>query len=262
MPSPSPARFPSGVTTDPIWGPLAQMGLPNPLFYHCFWDDFDITVASMWNRSTTNGGTAVNTPGDGGRLLFTTGIVSGNFEEIQLTSGGYTFTAGKKQFFLTRVQLADVLNTSLLAGLANTNSSPFTLTTDGLYFFHASGAADNLVLRHSLASVNTDIIIPTTAYTLANATDIDLGFYVDRMQDIYAFVGSQLVGYFPQSGTGPVSSSGVSILPVKGPVVGNDQQVRPLVFPAGILNITLAIASGSAGAKTMTTDFILASKER
>lgn len=261
MPSPTPARFPAGVSTDPVWGPLAQFGLPNRFSYHYFADDFDdsLAVASVWAKNGT--GTVVNTAGDGGLALFATTAVAAEFEQMQLSVGGFTFTAGKKSFFLTRLQVSDVINAGVIAGLIQTTATAFTVT-DGLYFFKASGSATNLVLRHTVGSVNTDIVIPTAAYTLANNTNIDLGWFVDRNQNIYAFVGSQLVGYMNQSGTGPVSSSGTSILPVLGPVAALQQAVTPLTLTAVALNPTLAILAGTTTIKNMTVDLVMAAKER
>lgn len=264
MPSPTPARFPSGVTNEARWSPLADMGLPNPLFYHQDWDDFanEVALTTKYTVTISAGCTVANTAGDGGIITYSIdGDAAGDFASIQRPVASFAFTAGKKSFFLARVQASDVINGVIIAGLIQTTVTPLTVT-DGLYFFKATGSATNLVLRHSVGSVNTDIVIPTNAYTLANNVNIDLGWAVDRNQNIYAFVGSQLVGYLPQSGTGPVSSGGTSLLPVSGPVAALQQTTTPLTLTAVNLNPTVCFGAGTASAKTMLTDFWLASKER
>jgi hypothetical protein len=94
---------------------------------------------------------------------------------------------------------------------------------------------------------------------LVNATYIDLAWYVDRVGNLNAFVGSQLVGAIPQSGTGAVSSvTGVTTLPVAGRVL----QVTGLALTTANLSPILGVQTGAVAAKTMTVDFICAQKER
>lgn len=259
-PSQVPVRYPSGVSTDPPYGPLANFGMPNPFFYHLVNDDFDQEITENgYTKTTTGNGTIALAAGDGGLALFTTNSsapAGGDIASIQLPAAGFTFTAGKKHFFLCRAQLADVVNPDFVAGLMNTTATPFA-PTDGLYFLKATGSSTNLILRSRNASVNTDLAIPAAAYTLANNVNIDLGWYVDRNQNVYAFVGGQLVGWIPQSGSGAVNAAGVSILPVLGPVAS----FQP-ALTAATLNQTLGIDSGTASSKTMTADFIMTAKER
>ncbi|MFM9701216.1 hypothetical protein, partial [Streptomyces europaeiscabiei] len=90
---------------------------------------------------------------------------------------------------LTRLQLNDVTLGTFIAGLCNITSTPYSggaqNITDGLFFYKAAGAANNLVLINiasnggspSGTGYTNTFTIPTTAYTLANNTFIDLGFY-------------------------------------------------------------------------------------
>lgn len=251
--SPTPTRLTAGLSTDFPYGPLANMGMPNPFFYHMTSDDFDQEIAeSGYTKTTSGNGTIALTPGDGGRALFTTNSstpAAGDVASLQLPAAGFTFTALKKSFFLCRVQLSDVINAGLLTGLIQTTATPFTVT-DGLYFLKASGSATNLILRSTIGSVNTDLVIPVAAYALANNVDIDLAWFVDRNQTAYAFVGGQLVGYIPQSGIGATT-------PARGPAAS----FAP-VLTAAVLNQTIALQSGTATSKTANADFIMTSKER
>lgn len=288
-----PTRMQSGYTSDPPFGPLANSGAGNPFFYHAFDDDFDNQVVTTSNYTVTAAsGSVALTPGDGGLALFTTGATANNFASIQTVSSGFvlpptgnnppaTSNSMKKLFYLARLQLNDVTLATFIAGLCITTATPFTTgvrsVVDGLFFYKAPGAANNLVLINIAsnagsptgAAFTNTFTIPVSAYTLANNTNIDLAFYIDRNQNLYAFVGAQLVGFIPQSGTGAVdATTGLSILPSSGPVLANynfqAQGVQtPIMFTTVNLAPTLAVSNGvTAVAKTMTVDFHGAQKER
>ena len=262
-PSQPPVRNTSGATSDYPFGPLADCGYGNPFFYHCFSDDFDNSLGAtgLWTVSGAGGGTVANTSGDGGLALFTTGATATNFESIQTPAAGFTLPQGalygKKEFFLTRLQLSDVVNSAFVAGLCLIDTTPFTAITDGVWFYKASGGTV-LQIVSAIGGVSTTINIPTAAYSLVNATNIDLGWYIDRLGNLNVFVGAQLVGYVSPSGTGAVNSAGVPLIPT----VGRALQVQNLTFSTANLAPTLGIQTSAAAAKTMTVDFVTAMKER
>jgi hypothetical protein len=259
-PSPKPMRNPSGFSTDMPGGPTAQMGLPNPAFYHTVFSDFDddLTVSGVWTKTATGNGSVAHTPGDGGQALFSTNsstpLVT-DIAAIQKPAAGFTLpttndaTQGKKIFFCTRVNLAEYVNTAFLAGLIQTTTTPFTVT-DGIYFLKATGSATNLILRSTVASANTDIVIPTTAYVFQPGVSIDLGWYINRQGALYAFIGTQLVGWVLESQSG-------GLVGQRGPVASGS----PSLTTAN-LNPTIAFQSGTATAKTAKADFALWAKER
>lgn len=254
--SPPPVRNNSGTTSDLPWMPLADCGWGNPFFYHGFADDFDASIqGSWWNTTKTGNGTIAHTAGDGGLLLFTTNSSSPAGTDIcsmQLAAASFTVTVGKKMFFLCRLQVSDATNAAFNVGLIQTTTTPFTVT-DGIYFNKASGAANNLTLYNDASSAHTNTLtIPTGAYTLANNTNIDLAFYVDRNGQINAFVNGNMVGYFNNSGTGSAN-------PNRGPVITTSGATT---FTTANLNVTIAVQSGTASSKTMTGDFIMVAKER
>lgn len=257
--SPRPARFTAGLQSDGPGFPLANMGMQNPFFYHIVYDDFDEStgVTGDWTQTKTGNGTIALTAGDGGLALFTTNSstpIATDVCVIQKPIAGMSLpqiaTAGKKMFFLCRVQLHDVVNAGLTCGLMQASTTPFTLA-DGIMFLKASGSASNLILRTTVGSANTDLTIPTTDYALANDTNIDLGFEVDRSGNVKAFVGSNMIGWIPtyqggvlQGGRGPVGSLAAPAL------------------TAVNLALTCAMRSGTTASTTMTLDCIMAAKER
>jgi len=254
--SPTPSRNPGGFTTDWPYGPLADSGYGNPSFYHQFYDDFDNALgATGLYTVTAASGSVAHTAGDGGLALFTTGASAGNFAEIQLPAASFTLPqgtlAGKKLFWMGRLQLSDVTNSIMIAGLCNITTTPFSAVADGVYFQKPNSSA-TLNIISTIASTATTTAIPTSAYTLANATSIDLAFYIDWYGNLNVFVGSQLFGYQQESGGGPST-----------PVRGRCLQISGLSLSTANLSPTLAVSNGTAAsAKTMTVDFHGAMKER
>lgn len=251
VPSQAPVRFPNGVSTDYPFGLLANLGQPHPFAYHFWEDDFDI-LHGTYTQTKTGNGTIANTPGDGGRVLFTTNSTTPaatDIASLQLPAASFTYTAGKKMHFMASLQVSDAVNAAFMCGLIQTSATPFTVT-DGIYFSKATGSAANLTLNCVSGSANVgQLVIPTSAYTLANATDIHLGFYIDRNGYVFAFVGSNLIN---------VPANNYPAGQVKGPA----GSVLPTSFTAAVLNPTVAVQSGTATSKTMNVDFVLASKER
>jgi hypothetical protein len=191
---------------------------------------------------TKSTGTAGIVAGDGGLLQLVTAATLNDVTSIQLPAASFSFTAGKKSFFLCRLQVDDATNASFNVGLIQTTATPFTVT-DGLFFKKAAGAT-TLVLASVVGSVETDIAIPSTLYP-TNNTNIDMGWYVDRNQNVYAYVGSPLVGYVQQNVAklGPVGKGAPTLT-------------------AANLNFTVALGAGSAAARTAKVDFAMSAKER
>lgn len=254
MTSPVPVRFSSGVSTDPPWGPLSAHRLPNPFFSHVDADDFDYSanVTGPWTATKTGNGTIAQAAGDGGLALFTTNSstpAAADICSLQRPAAAFKLAAGQRTFYLARLQVADATNAGFIAGLIQTTTTPFTVT-DGLYFLKASGAT-TLILRSTVGSANTDLAIPSALYP-ANGTNIDLGFEVTRTGDVLAFVGTQLVGFIPQSGTATLTP----------PQRGGQARLSAPTLTTANLNHTLAVRSGTTASTTMTVDFSMVAKER
>jgi hypothetical protein len=294
-----PSRLPGGSSTDPPYGPMADSGYSNPFFYHQFADDFDNLLGPSGAYTiTAASGSVVHSAGDGGLALFTTGAVAGNFAWAQLPAASFTLpltgnnppataNSSKKVFYLTRLQLADFTAADFIAGLCATTTTPFSGgggaqgIVDGIFFYKAPGGTVLQLLNiasagqsPSGAGFTNTFNIPTAAYTLTNAVNIDLGFEIDANQNLKVFVGAQLVGWIPQSGFGSVNAAGVPILPALGPVLVNynylsqqtglaGQTQTPIMYTQANLNVSLGVCNGSTAlAKTMTVDFHCAQKER
>lgn len=247
MPSATPVRYPSGVSTDQPLGPLANYGAPHPFLYHSWADDFDAAVATLdYTLTKTNAGTIAQSASDGGNLLFTTAALAGDLCSLQLPAASFALPVGKKAFYLTQLTLADVLNPTVIAGLIQTTTTPGTVV-DGLYFSKVSGASV-FTLNSMVGSVLTSIPIPAATFTPVNGASFDLAFTIDRNGLVQGFLG-QLVGFVPQSGTGSVTPGRASV------------SFSP-TLTAAVLNPTISVISGTATAKTMIADFLMAATER
>jgi hypothetical protein len=234
------------------------MGAINPFFYGMFADDFAYKE-STYTTTATGNGTAANTANTSaaamGEMLFTTNSstpASGDLVALQLPATVFLPQAGKKAFFLTRLKLSSATNAAFRVGMGPTGTTPFTGNqTNAIYFDKATGSLTNLNLVNVSGGTAVTTAIPTSAYTLANATYLDLGWYMDRNQNLYAFVGAQLVGWLPQSGTGSSVGS-------RGAVAAS----TAITLPAAAMNMLLAVQSGTAASSTMTVDFWLGAVER
>lgn len=281
-PSPPPLRNPAGSTTDAPFGPLAFSGMGNPFFYHQFADDFDTLLGATGLYVLSGTGSAAHALGDGGTALLSTLAGASTFASIQLPAASFTLpttgatppgtsTSVKKFFYLMRFQLSDITLSQFIAGVVNTNATPFTGgIVDGIYFqktYNTTALTFNVIASAGQSptgsAINATIAIPSTAYTLANATYLDMGFSIDRQQNIYVYVGSSLVGYILQSGSGAVNAAGVSILPPIGGVASLQQVISPTPLTLQTLNPILAVGNNvTAAIKTATVDFHVTQKER
>jgi hypothetical protein len=286
-PSQSPVRYPSGVSTDQAWGPMAFFGQPNPFMYHVVYDDLDAltTAADMFSQITATGTSAsvANAVGiDGGAWLLTTGTAANNASTIASNQAGfilppqlYTGTGltsqvypSKKVMFLARVNVTNVAACGVIVGLLNHQTTPTVAgITDGIYLQITSATVANLIAI-SGSTVTWTVPIPAAVLSgyYANTNWIDIGFEMDRQQNVYAFFGYPLVGWLPQQAWTGVNNVNASPTP-KARVaafqsVYNGTIVNAWTPTAVALAPTIMAYSIGAASTTMYVDFGFAAKER
>lgn len=261
---PTPSRFPNGISNAAPWQFFNGMGVENPFFYHQYYDDFDVPIASTGWVVTASTGTAAEEAGNGGLVLLSTTAAASNFASIQRPTATFEPIAGKHTFFVARIQLSDVVNGAFVAGLMPAaTATPFTAPANGIWISKAASTSQ-LVLNVANASVVTSTNIPLGALALANGVPFDVGFevtpgivpYVNNPgPQILGSVAPSLVSWIPQSGNGSANSTN------RSPNV-NGTPVLMTTLQATNLAPILAVETGNSSALTLTSDFIGAFQER
>ena len=227
-------HFTSGVTNVGADSTLGKFKAPAPHKYHTYFNDFDTYLASDWTITTTEDGTGSATEaladGDGGLLLVTNAAGDNDKDFFQLVKEGFKYEAGKQLAFHMRFKTNDATQTDIVAGLQLTDTSPLDVT-DGIFFLKADGAAtiSFIVEKNSTQSTLT---LPNS---LADDTFMTLGFVYDpKDQKFHVFQNDVLAG---------------TVVSTNAP---DDEE----------LTVSFGIQNGAAAAKTLTVDYIGASKER
>ena len=243
--SQAPMRIAAGFTQAQYFQALNGVGIPDPSFYATAFDDFTSYVVTPYTITATGNGAVARAAGKGGLVTFTTNSSSPATTDIvslQDSVAVFGLTLGQKFVFTTSFTGADLTNPALVLGCIQTTTTPFTVT-DGIWFSKASGSLA-LVLNHAISGVVTST---TTSFTLANAAQVNLGFYLNYKGEIEAYannsVGGQVIDQ-NRVGLGPVG------------------RIIPANLTTANLNPTLAVQSGTASSKVLTFDWFLGAMER
>jgi hypothetical protein len=222
-------RFPNGLTTAAKSQPLGEFILPDVTKAHVYFEDFDTYTAADWTITDIGAATQALTDGDGGLLLITNAAADNDSSFSQKVGESFLMEAGKKAWFEAKFQVSDATQSDFVMGLQITDTAPLDVT-DGVFFIKNDGAAtvDFVVEKDNTATTTAAVA------TVADATDIRLGFYYDGVDQITIFVDGVAVG-----------SSVTTNLP--------DDEA---------LTISYGIQNGEAAAKSMTVDYLLAAKAR
>jgi hypothetical protein len=237
------------------------------------YDDFDDFSDTKWT------GTGTPVAGDGG-LITLTGVLQTAIAGFTLPPTGNappaTSTSCKKMFFLARLQFANVTGASFLAGFCATGQT-LSSTVNGIALYLASGSMNLIIGANAAgspsgAAFNYQIPLDPVYVnmSLINNQSFDVAISIDRNQNIKGWIGPQLVGWLPQSGTkGPFLPDGTptTITPVVSAAVSNYNWMAQATGMAGnvatpTMFTTAPVAPTIAVSGTATVDFILAQKER
>jgi hypothetical protein len=243
-----PTVFTSGVTTEFPGEAMKELGLPSPVHFAAYFNDFFQYEAGDWTLTQQGGGTVSNTAFVGGAVNSVTTTSSNDFNSNQLKAAAFGLVpqsstlAGRKTFFRVRYQTPDSTTPAWFLGLVNTNTTPFSSgITDGIYFSKAAGSQSVVVSNVVGGTVNN------TA-TLGNDVDAtlrDLAIYYDGSHaDILIYDSQTADSNFPDKLTGLAAV------------------FRSATVTTANLNLIFAVENGTTAAKTLTVDFIGAAVER
>lgn len=194
---------------------------------YVYFNHFTTYDANEWTITTTEAGTGnaseVIANEAGGWLLLTNDDADNDNDFLQLKGEAFRFVAGKKLWFEAKLKTSNATESDIVMGLQITDTTPLA-TTDGVYFIKNDDATgvDFVVVKDSTATTVEDVAV------MANNTEIILGFYYDGAATLEYRVNREKVG-----------TAAVTNLP-------DDED----------LTISFGIQNGSAGAKTLSVDYI------
>lgn len=234
----TPSRFPNGVGTVPKADPLGMYGLPAPMDWHEFFNDFDHYVAANWTVTTVGTGTVALTNLDGGALLITNSAADNDSVQLQKVGESFALTAGKRAIFKARFKVSDATQSDLIMGLCVTDTTLMGATagagvTDGIFFSKDDGVATVDVQCQKNAT--TGQTRAAAVATLADDTFVTVAWAYDGKSEVAYYVNDVQLG----------TLAGTSAY-----------------LPDTTLTVSFGLMNGEAVAKTMTLDYVFAAVER
>lgn len=235
----STTRFPNGLTNSKN-KTCSDMPLLDPSLSHTYFNDFDsmagfnnTTDTNSWDIDVVQAGAGdasiALTDLDGGAILITNDDANNDRVFVYKKGESFKFESGKELWFKARYKVSSATDEDSIVGLVITGTDPIgTIPTDGVWFQQTDTSA-NLVLRVVKNSTATD----TTVTTLTADTFVTVGFYYNGKDQIQYFVNDVRLGVVTT----------LTNLP-------DDE----------LLTVMFGCQNGSAAARTMTVDFILANK--
>ena len=231
-------NFPNGATNNTAQNALGQMVLQDPTKAHTYFNDFDNYLASEWTITTTEAGTGSATEAltnaDGGVLLVTNAAGDNDNDFFNKVGESFLMEAGKPAYFKARFAVSDAIESVFIVGLQITDTTPLAVS-DGIYF--QKNVGDTILDFH--VTKNSTSTSASAITSVADDTYLTVAFYYDGVDKIDYYAGTDSAN--PTWRGRSVTTN----LP------DNEE-----------LTISFGIQNGEAVAKTMSVDYIFASKER
>ena len=236
---------PNGISNAAPWQTMASAGLPDPTWGHTYVTDFDTFNAADWTITRVGTGTQALTPFDGGALLLTNSAGATDSAFFQLVNASFKLLPPHETFFKFAGMLSDVVNCVFYCGLLATTVTPFT-PGDGVYILKATGQAA-LSLNVVIGGVTTTFPLPASAVLVAN-TYFELGLHMTITGGVEVFFNPTTGHIPPQPPAGAVRGYATQI---PAPAAGLTQV---------LLNPSFGLLNSTAAGRTLTTDYVVASR--
>ena len=242
---PTPVRYPSGVSTAVKGSALFNHPAEDPTKLISYWNDFTTEaapVAADWTITLVNSASnpVIYTDAHGGVLLFTTTGAENDGVQIQKKGEFWLPAAAKKFWFKTRFKVSEATQSDFLIGMTVTDTTAIAAdgdgVTDGVFFQKDDGSTS--VGLYCQKDATTGQLITTGVHTLVDDTYVSLGYYYDGTRYLKYYVNDV------HTGTADLTTTVTTYLP--------DTE----------LTVTLALLTGSAAARTMSTDYVYFAAER
>lgn len=215
---------------------MADYGMFDPTKWVVYFNDFLAYAAADWTITKTEAGTGSATHAitdiNGGAILITNDDADNDNVFYQKVGECFLLSLTKRAFFKARFKVSNATQSDIVFGLQVTDTSPLDVT-DGIYFLKDDDAA------------TVDLYVRKDASTGSKKVD-DLATLVDD-----TFV--ELAWAYDGDGTLYYAVDGV----VKG-----STSVTAAFLPDTEITVSFGLQNGSAGAKTMTVDYVFAALER
>lgn len=223
----STTNIPSGITNAALDTVMQSYGAPDPTVFHTYFNDFDVYTAGDWTNTATGAVTNAIIAGDGGILSMINSAANNDLDSLQLKVATFALVSGSKWWIKSRFSISNVSTSAIILGLIQTTTTPFTVV-NGAYF--SKTAATNLLLANVTSASTTSSV---AVGSLANATSVNVGLHYNGDSTITVYFNNTKVG---------------SLAITNMPTVN--------------LNLTLAVANGTAASNTLNVDYVLVSTER
>ena len=225
-------RLPNGVGNHPDNHPLADLPLLDPAVSHTFFDDFDKSfLAADWTITGVNAITPLNVDGEGGLVDLVTAGADDDATFIANATLGFSVAQGSFDVaWGCSFEAVEVTQNDLVFGLADPGG---LLPADGIIFQKDDGAAlIDILVRSGAATVASALGIAT----LVTASRTALEFFYNARTDILSF------------GVNGVQAGVLDLSAVAKPV--------------GLLAPGAGVQAGEAAVKTLSIDYLMASRLR
>jgi hypothetical protein len=240
-----------GVNADHDTGFFSDMGIPSPLNYYTYFEDFSTYVAGDWTITKVGTGTVALTPSAYGALLLTNTTGTSDSIVMQLTNASFKLAAGLRCWGSIIATVSGAL-TDLILGLVDETTTPYSAITDGIWLSSAATTAltANIVANSGTPQTLTSTTGPTPA--LVAASPFTFSWYYDGA--VYSAGGTTGPQYgrvvFELSGAGVASSWRGAI------ACGSTFPYTTLLSP------TIGMQNTTALANTLTVDRVFVAQDR
>jgi hypothetical protein len=257
-------RMPGGVTNAAPWQTMGASGVPDPTWAHVYANDFDTYAAGDWTIALTGTGTVAKTDFDGGAILLSNTAGATDAQYVQLTNAGFKMLPNKAAFFKFAGQMSDIANDVFYAGLVQKGATTLASITDGVFISKTTSNSGALTLNVRQGGTAYTAAFPALEAIAAN-TYFELGFMVDYLGNVAAF-------FNPTTGSNPISAAAAASSQARGRVAAlyanggpgpiPASQAAPIVLPTALLTPAFGLLNASAATRTLTVDYLVATRER
>lgn len=245
-----PSGFPAGVNDRgdrSVWFPMPYL---DPTRHHVYFDDFNKYAAGDWTVTETQGAaTQATANGDGGWLQLVNSAANNDVNSIQSLNSSFSFADGKQFAIKCRLKLDDATLAAAAFGAYVADTSPIaSAPSDAIYFLKAAAAA-TIVFAVGVGSAYTT---SSALLTMSDDTFYTFGAFCNGKAFVKPSDGLTYYSFLVYGGTDndPAFITRLDVLNTGVPL------------STTIMCPSISLQNGSGVVRTLTSDYLLVSKER